>query len=129
MSLRFKPGLRVFVYPEYVDLRAGFDRLSMVVREKMGAQIVDGDFFVFLGKHRKKLKALFYDGTGLVLLNKRMERGRFMALEDLETSEITADELDWLLRGSTIRRAVFGRIPEVGRGIGASQSVDVRKHI
>lgn len=125
MSLRFKPGLRVFVYPEYVDLRAGFDRLSMVVREKMGAEVLDGDFFVFLGKHRKKLKALFYDGTGLILLNKRMERGRFMALEDLETSEITVDELDWLFRGSTIRRAVFGRIPETGCGIGACKIVDV----
>lgn len=125
MSLRFKADLRVFVYPEYVDLRAGFDRLSMVVREKMGAKILDGDFFVFLGRHRKKLKALFYDGTGLVLLNKRMERGRFMALEDLETSEITTEELDWLLRGSTIRRAVFGRIPEASRGIEASRAVDV----
>jgi transposase len=129
MSLCFKPGLRVFVYPEYVDLRAGFDRLSMVIREKMGAKVLDGDFFVFLGRHRKKLKALFYDGTGLVLLNKRMERGRFMALEDLETSEITVDELDWLMRGSTIRRAVFGRIPETNRGIGVAQNVDVRSRV
>jgi transposase len=119
----------VFVYPEYVDLRAGFDRLSMIVREKMGAQVLDGDFFVFLGKHRKKLKALFYDGTGLILLNKRMERGRFMALEDLETSEITADELDWLFRGSTIRRAIFGRIPETGCGIGVCETVDVRSQV
>jgi transposase len=122
--LRFKPGLRVFIYPEYIDLRAGFDRLSMVVREKMGAKILDGDFFVFLGKHRKKLKALCYDGTGLILLNKRMERGRFMALEDLESQEITVEELDWLLRGSTIRRAVFGRLPESGTGIGFPIAVD-----
>jgi transposase len=112
MSLRLKPGLRVFVHQEYVDLRAGFDKLSMVVREKMGANIVDGDFFVFLGKHRKKLKALCYDGTGLLLIAKRMERGRFMALEDLESVEITIDELDWLLRGSTIRRAAFGVLPK-----------------
>ena len=124
MSLRLKPGLRVFVYPEYIDLRAGFDRLSMVVREKMGAKILDGDFFVFLGKHRKKLKALCYDGTGLILLNKRMERGRFMALEDFESEEITVEELDWLLRGSTIRRAVFGRLPESGTGIGFPRAVD-----
>jgi transposase len=112
------------VYPEYLDLRAGFDKLSMVVREKMGARLLDGDFFVFLGRHRKKLKALCYDGTGLLLINKRMERGRFMALEDLAESEITLEELDWLLRGSTIRRAVFGRFPETGSGIGAGVAVD-----
>jgi transposase len=124
MSLRLKPGLRVFIHREYVDLRAGFDKLSMMVREKMGAQIVDGDFFVFLGKHRKKLKALCYDGTGLLLIAKRMERGRFMALEDLESTEITVDELDWLLRGSTIRRAAFGALPKKQAVIGASEVVD-----
>lgn len=122
MSLQLKPGLRVFVHHEYVDLRAGFDKLSMVVREKMGANIVDGDFFVFLGKHRKKLKALCYDGTGLLLIAKRMERGRFMALEDLESAEITVDELDWLLRGSTIRRAAFGVLPQTRAPINASQN-------
>jgi len=124
MSLRLKPGLRVFVHREYVDLRAGFDKLSMVVREKMGAQIIDGDFFVFLGKHRKKLKALCYDGTGLLLIAKRMERGRFMALEELESAEITVDELDWLLRGSTIRRAAFGTLPKTRATIAASEMVD-----
>jgi len=122
MSLRLKPGLRVFVHHEYVDLRAGFDKLSMVVREKMGSNIVDGDFFVFLGKNRKKLKALCYDGTGLLLIAKRMERGRFMALEDLESAEITVDELDWLLRGSTIRRAAFGVLPKSPIPINASQN-------
>lgn len=41
MSLRLKPELRIFVYSEYVDLRAGFDKLSMFVREKMNAEKVD----------------------------------------------------------------------------------------
>lgn len=112
MSLRLKEGLRVFVFSEYVDLRGGFDKLSMLVRERMNAELVDGDLFLFLGNNRKRLKAICYDGTGLLLLAKRMERGRFMRLEELEEKEITVDELDWLLRGSTIRRAKFGVIPE-----------------
>lgn len=111
MSLRLKADLRVFVYSEYVDLRAGFDKLSMLVREKVKANLVDGDLYLFLGKNRKKLKAICYDGTGLLLIAKRMERGRFMCLEDLEEKEITVEELDWLLRGSVIRRAKFGVIP------------------
>lgn len=111
MSLRLKPDLKVFVYSEYVDLRAGFDKLSMIVREKLSRDLVDGDLFLFLGKNRKKLKAICYDGTGLLLIAKRMERGRFMCLEDLEEKEITVDELDWLMRGSIVRRAKFGVIP------------------
>lgn len=112
MSLRLKEGLRVFVHREYVDLRAGFDKLSQLVREVMKARLVDGDLFLFLGKNRKKLKAICYDGTGLLLIAKRMERGRFLALEELESTEISVEELDWLLRGSTIRRPKFGVIPE-----------------
>lgn len=111
MSLKLKAGLRVFVYGEYVDLRAGFDKLSMIVREKMGAKLVDGDLYVFLGRNRSRCKAICYDGTGVILINKRMERGKLMRLEDLEEREITADELDSLLRGGVVRRAKFGAIP------------------
>jgi transposase len=111
MSLKLKPDIRVFVYDEYVDLRAGFDKLSMIVREKMRAKVVDGDLYLFLGRDRKKCKAICYDGTGVLLIAKRMERGRLMALSDLEEREITLDELDWLLRGSVVRRPKFGTIP------------------
>ena len=124
MSLRLKPELRVFVFGEYVDLRAGFDKLSMLVREKMQAQLVDGDLFLFLGRSRKKLKAICYDGTGLLLIAKRMERGAFMRLEELEEMEITVDELDWLMRGSTIRRAKFGAVPQTHIAKGSPTAVD-----
>lgn len=111
MSLKLKPGHRIFVYSEYIDLRAGFDKLSMIVREKIGANLVDGDLYLFLGRDRRKCKAICYDGTGVVLIAKRMERGRLMRLDELEEKEITEEELDWLLRGSVVRRAKFGRIP------------------
>jgi transposase len=111
MSLRLKPDHRIFVFSEYIDLRAGFDKLSMLVRERIGANLVDGDLYLFFGRDRRKLKAICYDGTGVLLFAKRMERGRFMRLEDLEEKEITSDELDWLLRGSVVRRAKFGSIP------------------
>lgn len=129
MSLPLKPGLRVFVYSEYVDLRAGFDKLSMVVSDKVKANLVDGDLYLFLGKNRKRLKAICYDGTGTLMIAKRMDRGRFMCLEDLEEKEITVEELDWLLRGSTIRRAKFGTIPKTPLPPGLSISIDARPRI
>ena len=48
--------------------------LSMLVREKMKHKIAEGGLFLFLGKNRKRLKAICYDGTRLLLLSKRMER-------------------------------------------------------
>jgi hypothetical protein len=68
--------------------------------------------FLFFGKSKKKMKAICYDGTGLLLIAKRMERGRFMNLSELEEKEITTEELDSLLRGGIIRRPVFGRMPQ-----------------
>ncbi len=108
MSLRLRTGHRVFVFSEYVDLRAGFDKLSMLVREKVKAKIVDGDLFLFMGKNRKKIKGICYDGTGLLLIAKRLDNGCFMRVEKLESLEITADELDALLRGGVIKRTHFG---------------------
>jgi transposase len=111
MSLKFKPDIRVFVFETTIDLRAGFDRLSYLVREKLSAKLVDGDLFIFFGKDRRKVKMICYDGTGVVLINKRLERGRFMSLLDLEHREITTQELDSLLHGGVVRRPIFGQMP------------------
>lgn len=108
MSLKLRPGHRVFVYKEYTDMRSGFDRLSMLIREKMKMALVDGDLFLFIGKNRKRLKGLCFDGTGLLLIAKRLEQGKFMRLEDLEFEQLTVEELDWLIRGSVVKRAKFG---------------------
>ncbi len=104
-------GLRVFVFSESVDLRAGFDRLTYLVHEKRQSKLVDGDWFVFFGRNRKKVEMIYCDGTGVVLVNKRLERGRFMSLFDLEHREISVDELDILIAGGIVRRPVFGKLP------------------
>lgn len=109
MSFRLREGHRVFVYSEYVDMRSGFQRLSFYVREKMKADLLEGDLYLFLGKTRKLLKAICYDGTGLLLLAKRLERGRFLKLDLLEDFVLNVEELDILLRGGLIRRSRFGK--------------------
>lgn len=108
MSIRLRTGHRVFVYQEYVDMRSGFNKLSMFVREKMQRNLLEGDLYLFFGKSRKRLKAICYDGTGLLLLTKRLERGSFMSITNFETLEITTDELDQIISGGMIRRRHFG---------------------
>lgn len=107
MSLKLRDAHRIFVFEEHVDLRSGFDRLTMIVREKMSAEILCGDLYIFLGKNRKKLKAICFDGTGMLLISKRLENWRFMQLTDLNAREITEAEFDLLMRGSVIRRNYF----------------------
>ena len=74
----------------------------------MKQKLVEGDLFLFLGRNRKRLKTICYDGTGLLLLSKRMERGRFMAVSELEDFELTRDELNLLLSGGLTKRKYFG---------------------
>jgi len=108
MSFQLRSGHRVFVFTEAIDFRAGFDKLSMVVREKMKKELVEGDLFLFLGKNRKRIKAICYDGTGLLLLAKRLERGKFMSVSEFEESELTVEELNYVLAGGVVRRKYFG---------------------
>ncbi len=103
-------GLRVFVYQEAIDMRSGFEKLHHYVRDKMRNNINQGHLYLFFGKNRKRLKALFYDGTGLVLISKRIERGRFMARAELgEITEITILELKQIFSGGLIIRPQVDR--------------------
>lgn len=98
----------VFVYQEAVDMRAGFERLSFLIRERFKQDVLEGHLFLFLGKNRKRLKVLFFDRSGLVLISKRLESGKFMAIVDLcDVREITLMELKFLMTGSHLKFPAF----------------------
>ena len=103
-------GLRVFVYREAIDMRCGFERLHSFCVHQMKAQMDQGHVYLFFGKNRRRLKILSYDGTGLVLIAKRIERGGFMQLSELMArSEITIQELKLIFHGSHLRMPVVDR--------------------
>jgi len=104
--MNFDSRMKVFVYSEPIDMRLGFERLSYLVREEMGQDIDVGDLFLFLGRNRHRLKALRFDGSGLILLTKRMEKKRgFMNVRDLDGRvELSHQELELILHGSVIRK-------------------------
>jgi transposase len=104
MRLRFKPGLRVFVYSEAIDMRWGFSRLQALVAEQMKENLFQGHLFLFLGRNRRRAKLLLFDCTGLVLIIKRLDRNQFMSVTDLfSTREITQEDLSRLLDGASLR--------------------------
>ena len=67
-------GLRIFVYREPIDMRCGFEKLHSFCVHQMKALMDQGHVYLFFGKNRRRLKLLVYDGSGLVLIAKRMER-------------------------------------------------------
>jgi len=62
---------------EPVDMRFGFERLGGFVREKMQAEPRSRALFVFVGKRGHTMKVLTWDGTGVILIHKRLDAGKF----------------------------------------------------
>lgn len=75
--LSFTGGLKVFVALEPCDMRKGFDGLEGLVRERLREDPKTGALFVFSNRRHTRLKVLYWDGTGLWLLIKRLEKGCF----------------------------------------------------
>lgn len=96
-------GVEIFVGVEPIDLRWGFDRLAGLVAERLARPARSGALFVFCGRRKSAMKILFFDGTGLCLFYKRLDRGTFRWPEPLLPSDtsIVVDEhvLEALLDG------------------------------
>ena len=73
----FDPSYPIFLYHGYIDMRKGHNTLSHVVTHKMDLELMFGALFLFVAKNRKATKAIFFDGNGLIIVHKKLERGRF----------------------------------------------------
>lgn len=106
---------RVVVATEPVDLRRGHDGLVTLVRARWRADPYDGTRFVFFGRRMDRVKILFFETGGFVLVYKRLERGRFtMPRVDPGAAEVVLDaaSLALLLDGidlRSVRRAAAWR--------------------
>lgn len=99
-------GTRIYVRCGVTDLRKAFDGLTRIVEEDLSRSITDGDFIVFCNRSRNRLKAIYWDGSGLCLFAKRLEGGRFAWPESADAArEITSAELSMLLEGIDFRNA------------------------
>jgi transposase len=73
----FSAATRVFVATAPVDLRGSFNRLFALTQGVLQQDPLSGHWFVFANRHRNRLKILFWDGSGLWVCAKRLEKGRF----------------------------------------------------
>jgi transposase len=111
-------SIRVFAYAAITDMRKSYEGLSALVRNGLRHDILRGDLYLFVNRRRNRAKVLFFDGTGLCIFMKRLERGRFAALwerTDEQSLRLTTSELAVFLEGSK----VVGKIPLILPDLGA----------
>lgn len=107
------PGTRVYVACGVTDMRRGFDSLAAQVQTALHLDPYSGALFIFRGRRGDLLKALFWDGQGLVLYAKRLERGRFVWPQakngalTLSTAQLAMliEGIDWRMPAWTVRPA------------------------
>jgi transposase len=101
------PGTKVFLSCKPLDMRKGFDGLSAQVATVIKMDPFCGHLFVFRGKRGDYVKVLHWDGSGLCLYAKRLEKGRFVWPPILdEQLHLTAAQLALLIEGIDWRRTV-----------------------
>jgi transposase len=101
---------KVFIYTQPTDMRRQYEGLWALASTGMGHNVFDGDAFVFVGKTRKRAKVIWWDGTGLCLLAKRLDKGQFIAPWKRTTQgpiEVSVTELALLIEGCEL----VGRMP------------------
>jgi transposase len=97
---------KIYVAVEAVDMRKGFEGLYGLVRDQLGADPLSGHLFLFSNRTRTRLKALVWDGSGLWVCAKRLEKGRFRwpEAEDQHSVTMRAEELAMLVNGLDLKQ-------------------------
>lgn len=98
-------GTRIWIVAGVTDLRRGFVGLSAMVQTALEQNPFSGQVFVFRGRRGDLIKMLWFDGDGLCLFAKRLERGRFIWPKvETGTVALTRAQLSMLLEGIDWRR-------------------------
>jgi transposase len=85
--LSFSGSLKVFVAVEPCDMRKGFNGLHALASERLGEDPRQGALFVFSNRRHNRIKILYFDGTGLWVMTKRLEQGTFSWPKMIEPSQ------------------------------------------
>ncbi len=86
---------KIYVCKEVTDMRASYDSLLMRVKEVLKGDAYSGHLFLFVNRTRTSCKVLYYDGTGFVILQKRLDRGTFSRVNPTFTQEVILTEAEF----------------------------------
>ena len=97
---------KIFIAKQATDMRASYDSLYSRVKSVLSQDPMSGHLFVFINKRRTSCKCLYYDGTGLVIVSKRLERSLFCKINPLHKGEIilTQAEFNLFFEGADLNK-------------------------
>ena len=102
---------RVYIACGYTDLRRGIDGLATIVQAQFQLDPFTNTLFLFCGRRRDRIKALYWEGDGFVLLYKRLEAGTFQwPRNGAEARELTWQQYRWLMEGLSVEQPKAHRI-------------------
>ena len=95
----------VYLACGYTDLRRGIDGLATIVEQQFRLDPCTDALFLFCGRRTDRIKALYWEGDGFLLLYKRLEKGRFQwPRSESEALSITPQQYRWLMEGLSIQQ-------------------------
>lgn len=101
----FTGTTHIYIACGYTDLRKGIDGLALLVQKSFELDPFGSSLFLFCGKRNDRIKALYWEGDGFVLLYKRLERGRFQwPRTQVQAQLITQQQFRWLMEGLKIEQ-------------------------
>ena len=106
MLTDFTGADRVYIACGYTDLRRGIDGLAVLVQQQFNLDLFTNTLFLFCGRRRDRIKALYWEGNGFVLLYKRLESGSFQwPKKENEARALTPQQYRWLMDGIPVEQA------------------------
>lgn len=105
---------RYHYYPSSCDMRKGFDMLSGLVKNELGRNPLSGEVFIFMNRPRNTIKLLHWEGDGMTLYHKRLEKGTFSIPQlSVNQTQVFWPELVLMLEGikpvELIRKARYSQ--------------------
>ena len=95
----------IFLACGYTDMRKSIDGLSAMVQQNFHLDPFSNSLFLFCGRKCNRLKALYWEGDGFVILYKRLENGSFQWPRNQdEIQKISQQEFRWLLEGLSLKQ-------------------------
>ena len=88
---------KIFISKEPTDMRASYDSLFSKVKDLLEEDPMSGHLFVFINQRRTCCKCLYYDGTGLVIVSKRLEKSLFCKINPYHQGKITLTQAEFNL--------------------------------
>lgn len=115
---------KIFVAKEPTDMRASYDTLFSKARAVLNQDPFSGHLFLFMNGKRSSIKCLYYDGTGLVIVAKRMEKGLFSRINPYHRGEIilTAAEFALFFEGADLEKRFIESPEEIKKSLPPKKS-------